>query len=196
MGSPVEKTFFTYEDYRNLSHDEKWEIIDGRIYDMSPAPRITHQRIVGGLFHRLKIAVDRKCPVFMAPTDVVFDMHNVVQPDVFVVCDQAKITELNIQGAPDLVVEVISPSTSLKDRREKRNLYERFCVAEYLIACPESSTIERYTLRRKKYGLPDIFNWDEVVRLHAFEMDIELWEIFDRERPGSGPTYEKGAENE
>ncbi|MEA3415917.1 MAG: Uma2 family endonuclease [Thermodesulfobacteriota bacterium] len=72
-----------------------------------------------------------ECFVGIAPTDVVFSEHDVVQPDVFVVCDQKKITEANIQSSPDLIMEVLSPATSLKDKREKKNLYEKYGVKEY-----------------------------------------------------------------
>ncbi len=129
-----------------MPDDERCEIIDGRNYAISQSPRITHQRIIGRFFYRLKSAIDQKCPVFIAPADMIFDIHNIVQPDVFVVCEQSKITDLNIQESPDLIGEVTSPSTSLKDRREKRNLFESFSVSEYSIAYPE------YLIIKKMHG--------------------------------------------
>ena len=150
---------------------------------MSPAPSVKHQSIVSKLDRGLGNKVEEKgCTLFIAPTDVIFDEYNVVQPDVFVVCDKAKITEDNIQGAPDLIVEVISPSTSLKDRREKKKLYEKFGVKEYLIIYPEDELVERFILQNDKYPAPDIFNWDETMKLEILEPDVNIWEIFGKER--------------
>ena len=112
---------------------------------------------------------------------MVLDDFNVVQPDILVVCDQSKITEANIQGPPDLVIEVISPSTTLKDRREKKALYERFGVLEYILVYPEDGIIERYYLEDRKFSGPDLLNWDETLNLHIFpELDISLMEIFEK----------------
>ena len=183
MAAPALKSNgYTYEDYQNWPDGERWEIIDGEAYDMSPAPLIRHQRITGNFFHVLKNSIDRQCPVFDAPTDVVFDEYNVVQPDVFAVCDRNIITEKNIQGIPVLIIEVTSPSTSLKDRREKKNLYEHFGVKEYIIVFPEDSTVERYVLKKGAYGPAEIFNWDEELPLISFDLHIRLWEIFEKEK--------------
>lgn len=127
MGSTAEKRKFTYADYKNWPDDERWEIIDGEEYNMTLAPTVKHQRISANLFSILTAFFKGKqCRPFYAPMDVVLDDFNVVQPDLLVVCDPNKITEANIQGAPDFVVEILSPSTKLKDKREKKALYERF----------------------------------------------------------------------
>ena len=94
-----------------------------------------------------------------------------------------KITEDNIQGSPDLIVEVISEGTEVKDRREKKNLYEKFGVKEYILVFPEREYLERYCLKKGKYGSPEIFNWDEILKLTVFEFKINLWEIFEKEKP-------------
>jgi Uma2 family endonuclease len=115
---------------------------------------------------------------------VVLDEDTVVQPDVFVVCDRDKITEENIQGTPDLVVEILSPATRIRDKREKKALYERFGVREYLIVSPDEELVERYRLVDRRYWSPDIFNWDETLTSFAFpELTLNLWEIFDKEAP-------------
>ena len=176
---------YTYGDYLTWPDDERWEIIDGIAYNMSPAPAVKHQRIVKLFAEKIDFELSAKesgCESFVAPTDVVFDEYNVVQPDVFVVCDKGKISEDNIQGAPDLIVEVISPSTSLKDRREKKKLYEKFGVKEYLIIYPEDELVERFILQNDKYPAPDIFNWDETMKLEILELDVNIWEIFGKER--------------
>jgi Uma2 family endonuclease len=187
MGSTAQKRHakLTYADYKTWPDNERWEIINGEAYAMTPAPSLNHQKILGNL--HLKVAgffLGKACSAFIAPTDVVLDETNVVQPDLLVVCDKNKMTGANIQGAPDLVVEVLSPSTSLKDKREKKALYERFGVREYLLVSPEDALVERYSLVDGKYTISDILNWDEKLRLSAFpELEINLWEIFDKELP-------------
>ena len=173
---------YTYMDYLTWADNERWEIIDGGAYNMTPAPKVIHQSIVSNFHIKLKTNPDNPCFTGIAPTDVVFDEHNVVQPDVFVVCDETKITEDNIKGAPDFVVEVTSPSTSLKDKREKKNLYEKFGVKEYMLVYPEDELVERFILRDDKYGAPDVFNWDETVKIETLSLDVHLWEVFAKER--------------
>lgn len=98
---------------------------------MSPAPRIRHQNIVSNFHINLKMHPENPCYTGIAPTDVVLDEYSVVQPDVFIVCDGEKITENNVQGAPDLIVEVVSPGMEVKDRRERKGLYEKSGVFEF-----------------------------------------------------------------
>ena len=90
---------YTYQDYLNFPDDKRCEIVDGEFYDMTPAPKIKHQIISGNFSFQIRGKVKKECRVFEAPTDVVFDEHNVVQPDIFIVCDNTKITEDNIKGA-------------------------------------------------------------------------------------------------
>ncbi|MEW6418826.1 MAG: Uma2 family endonuclease [Nitrospirota bacterium] len=173
---------YTFNDYITWPDDERWEIIDGVAYNMSPAPKVKHQNIVSSLHIKLKTYTSNICYTGIAPTDVVLDDFNVVQPDVFVVCDKNKITEDNIKGTPDLIIEVTSPSTELKDKREKKNLYEKSGVKEYIIVFPEGEYIERYWLKDDKYHVPEILNWDETLKLSLFEIEINLWEIFEKEK--------------
>jgi Uma2 family endonuclease len=71
----------------------------------------------------------------------------------------------------------------VKDRREKKNLYEKFGVKEYILVFPEREYVERYCLEKGKYGSPEIFNWDEILNLTVFDFEINLWEIFEKEKP-------------
>lgn len=187
MGSTAKRIDkkYTYADYLTWPEGERWEIIDGEAYDMTPAPTTTHQRIVQRIGARVELFFTGKpCVPFIAPTDVVLDETSIVQPDVLVVCDRAKITEANIQGAPDLVVEVLSPSTKLKDKREKKALYERFGVQEYLLFHPEDGMVDRYRLVDGRYLSEDVFNWDETLTLATFpDLTLDLWAIFGRELP-------------
>ena len=173
---------YTCQDYLHWPDDERWEIIDGVAYNMTPAPSVKHQRIVGNFHINLKTNPNNPCFTGISPIDVVFDEYNVVQPDIFLVCDKTKITQENIKGAPDLIIEVTSPSTSLKDRREKKKLYEKFGVKEYLIVYPDEELVERFLIENDKYGAPEVFNWDETMRIESLDLDVDLWEIFEKER--------------
>jgi len=124
----------------------------------------------------------------MAPLDIVLDDSNVVEPDMFVVCDLDKITEKNIQGAPDLVIEVLSPSNSIKDRRNKKWLYERHGVREFIIISPLDETAERFWLEDGRYGLSDLFAWDESFPSNLFpELLFDLRVIFEKENVVAEP---------
>ena len=185
MGSVADKMErkYTYEDYQAWPNEERWEIIDGEAYNMSPAPTVRHQRIVRKLISILdRFFAKGPYEPFGAPIDVVLDTYNIVQPDIVVVCDKEKITEANIQGTPDLVIEIVSPRTRLKDRREKKMLYERFGVREYLIFYPEDEMAESHRLVDGQYQSPVIFNRDETITLSAFpDLSIDLGDIFVRE---------------
>jgi len=174
---------YTYSDYLTWPDDERWEIIAGEAYNMSPAPSIKHQNVAGTLFSYLKQQLrGKQCRPFIAPTDVVLCDHDVVQPDIIVVCDEKKITEANIQGAPDLVIEVMSPATALKDKREKKFLYEKSGVREYILIDPVELYVERFFLKDKRYGESGIFGPQEVLSLKSLKgIDVPLWEVFEVE---------------
>lgn len=157
MGLPVRRTeqHFTYADSRQWPDDERWELIDGVAYSMA-APTTTHQNVAGELFFQLKDHLrGQSCQVFIAPCDVFFprvreqdedDVDTVVEPDVAVVCDPDKVRERGVWGAPDLVVEVLSPATSRKDLREKFDLYQRSGVKEYWVVEPKGRWLQQYVL--------------------------------------------------
>ena len=157
---------FSWNEYKDWPEDERWELIDGEAYNMSAAPNIRHQIITGNFYRAVaNHLAGKKCRSFIAPTDVVFDDVNIVQPDLLVVCDKSKITDANIQGAPDLVVEVLSPSNSTREKKLKRELYQRFGVKEYLLVDPVADLVERYLLKNGVYGRSDIFAWHEELSL-------------------------------
>jgi Uma2 family endonuclease len=160
MGNPAltPTEHFTYRHYRTWPDSERWEIIDGRAWAMSPAPKMRHQEIVGRLFFSLKSFLQKKpCRVFVAPFDVLFpksdepddEIDNVVQPDIVVFCDKSKLTERGARGAPDLAIEVLSPSTSKKDQHEKFELYESRGVREYWVVDPAAWSMCVYRLTPK-----------------------------------------------
>lgn len=185
MVIPSEKASqpFSWNEYKEWPEDQRWQIIDGHAYCMTAAPNIRHQKITGNFYRIIGNALTGKpCVPFIAPTDVVFDDYNIVQPDVLVVCDKSKITDANIQGPPDLVIEVISPSNSYMDKKMKLELYERCAVPEYLLVDPVGDLVERYHLVDGKYGRSEIFPWHEVLQLSSLPgIQINLWEIFERD---------------
>jgi len=182
---------FTYQDYLTWSDQERWEIIYGEAFDMTPAPSTRHQVLVGNLFLEIKkslLAGKSPCAVFIAPTDVVLDERTVVQPDLFIVCDKTKITLKSIQGPPDLAIEIVSKATAFKDTVIKKQLYEEFGVTEHLLFFPDLDLVERHILDKGRYLPPERFNWDATITLHAFPVQFKLWEIFEREYPPVHPS--------
>lgn len=181
MAISKEETRYTYRDYASWDDGERWELIDGIAYNMTPAPLLIHQMIVGNLSRLIGDALkDKRCTVFIAPTDVVLSEENVIQPDVFVVCDPDKVTKENIQGAPDFIAEVLSPSTSKKDRDIKRGLYERFGVKEYALLEPEFRYLEWYRLNDGRYGKSEAADRNEAYTIESLGgLRIELKDVFD-----------------
>ena len=157
MGLPLRKAeqHFTYKDYRSWPDDERWELIDGVAYLMS-APSTPHQAVQREIFGTLYAFLrGNPCRLFAAPLDVFFprlreqaedDVDTVVQPDIVVVCDPDKIRHNGIWTAPDVVVEILSPSTSRKDQNEKYRLYERSGVREYWVVDPMGKWLQQYRL--------------------------------------------------
>jgi Uma2 family endonuclease len=150
---------FTLDQWRTWPEGERWELIGGIAYAMSPAPRVPHQGLVGSLFFEIFAFLQKKkCRPFVAPVDVFLprgdpeSSDTVVQPDVFVVCDPDKIQDDGIHGAPDFVVEVLSDSSAYKDMTAKKQLYERSGVREYWIVNPESGSVFPYVLSEGRYG--------------------------------------------
>ena len=144
MVTPNPAIKFTYQDYLNTPDDKRYELLDGELV-MTPAPLTAHQRVdmrLGSLLHTFVDEEDLG-EVFPAPTDVVLSDTDVVQPDLlFVSKERARIiTDENIRGAPDLVVEILSPSTAERDRTFKRALYARHAVKEYWLVDPETRAI-------------------------------------------------------
>ncbi len=195
MGLPQRhhETSFTYADYLTWPEGERWEIIDGQAYAMSPAPTNVHQLIVGELFARIHHHFHGKsCRPFVAPFDVRLpdtgvnagvndhDIDTVVQPDISLVCDPNKLKDNHgCLGAPDWVIEVLSPSTAIHDQRTKRALFERHGVPEYWLVHPVDRSVTIYRLVNHVYGQPQIHGVDDVCSSLAFpELVIAVADIF------------------
>jgi len=156
MGEPAQTIPWTYEDYLLFPEDGKrYEIVEGDCF-MSPAPRTRHQDISGNLFSLLKVYFKgtKKGRVFAAPTDVILSDTNIVQPDLLVILAARTfmITEKNIQGAPDIVIEIISETSRKTDEITKKKLYERHGVLEYWIVDPDLALVKIYRLTDGRYG--------------------------------------------
>jgi Uma2 family endonuclease len=178
------KLILTYEDYLRMPDDGlRREILGGDLY-VTPAPTPKHQRAVGNLFRLLAQFVEAQHlgKVFVSPIDVVLSDLDVVQPDiVFVAKDRMNIiTEKAIQGFPDLLVEVSSPSTADVDTGRKMETYARFGVPEYWVADPKSQAVYIYALQEGAYKLHDRSDRVGTVRsrrLPGLEVRIDdLWE--------------------
>ncbi len=171
---------YTWADYRSWPEDERWELIDGVAYSMSAAPSIRHQDVVLGLSSRLEMQLrGRPCRPFIAPTAVKLSEHDVVEPDILVVCDPCKITPSHIEGPPELIVEVLSPGTSAKDLRPKKALYERAGVSEYLVVDPLEHYAIRFLLGADGYDKGTVFACDEVLTFATLaDVEVPLWEVF------------------
>ncbi len=144
MASSTPAVKLTYEDYCNTPDDERYELLDGDLV-MTPAPREVHQRVLMNFSYLLFQAVTqaKSGRVYAAPFDVVLSETDVVQPDLLFISNERAhvITEDNVQGAPDLVVEILSPSTADRDLTVKREIYARHGVKEYWIVDTDARTV-------------------------------------------------------
>ncbi|MDR0875599.1 MAG: Uma2 family endonuclease [Clostridiales Family XIII bacterium] len=150
MNLAAKQEYYTYRDYLTWPDDVRYQLVNGVPYMMSPGPNRIHQEILISIAATIHAYLDGKpCKVFAAPFDVRFaeseDTDNVFQPDVMVVCDEEKIDDRGIKGAPDFVAEILSPSTARLDRGEKYDVYEKEGVKEYWIIDPQAKLIETYT---------------------------------------------------
>ena len=174
---------YTLDDYYSLPDERRVELIDGVIYDMS-SPTNIHQLISFEIRDQLKSYIRKKggdCIPFVAPADVQLDCDDktMVQPDVFVVCDRSKIIKRCTYGAPDLIVEILSPSTRKKDINIKLKKYIGAGVAEYWIVDPDKKTVVVYDFAHDE--LPVIYGFDAKVPVGLFdgECEVDFAEIYE-----------------
>jgi Uma2 family endonuclease len=155
----------TYREYCGWPEDVRYELIDGQAYAMSPGPNRRHQELVIEILRQVADALEGSpCRPYVAPFDVRLPRGNeaddeidtVVQPDILVVCDRAKLDDRGCRGAPDWVIEVLSPGTASHDQILKRAVYERHGVREYWLVHPVDLVVTIYRLVDGAYGRPDI----------------------------------------
>jgi len=185
-----EDEYYVYADYVRweLGERERCELIDGVPYMMAPAPSAWHQEAVGNLFSIIRRFLKGKpCKVLISPIDVCLygegDMDDtVVQPDIVVICDESKLDEQRCNGAPDIAVEIISPSSDKFDRIRKFRKYEHAGVREYWIVDPRDYTAEINILENGKYKT-EKYGENDVIKstvLNGFE--IVVLDIFEEKR--------------
>ena len=189
MASPKPDKKYSYADYLQWPDEERWEIIDGVPYDMSPAPSTKHQAISMELGRQIANYLrDKECQVFAAPFDVRLplneekdeEIYNIVQPDLSVICDPSKLDEQGCKGAPDLVIEIISPFTAKKELNEKFNLYERSGIPEYWVVFPKFNVVVVYSLDdEERYQKSGEFTSDQLLSTKLFPgLEIKLEDVF------------------
>jgi len=187
---PQEKEY-SFADYLTWPEDERWEIIDGKAY-MHATPSPSHQEIAGGIFAQFyNYLLDKPCKVYPAPFCVRLtkgnekrnqDIKKVVEPDITVVCDKSRIDGKGYNGAPDLIVEVMSPSSVKMDRFIKFNNYEKAGVKEYWIVDPGTKLVDVFTLQKnKRYGRPETYTEEDKIEVSIFSgLIIDLSLVFGK----------------
>lgn len=189
MALPAEKARYTFADCLTWGENERIEIIDGETFIMATPSRI-HQKISGELFRQLANYLEgKKCEVYPAPFGVRLfeqdgdrpeDVDTVVEPDISVVCDRSKLDKHGCKGAPDLIVEILSPSSLRHDRLVKLNLYQRAGVREYWIADPENRSVMVFLPDSNgSFRLREDYGWEDVAKVNVLDgCFIELNKVF------------------
>ena len=171
---------YTYKDYLTFDENERIEIIEGEIINMSPAPSRMHQEIISEIHFKLKEYIksnNGSCKVYPAPFDVILknndedlvNSKNIVQPDISVICDKSKLTDKGCTGSPDMIVEVVSPGSPRNDYIIKLNLYEKFKVKEYWIINPIKKNILVYVLTENGYDAPTSYTFNDKVNVNIYD---------------------------
>nr|WP_315171710.1 Uma2 family endonuclease [uncultured Flavobacterium sp.] len=179
---------YTYSDYLLWQFSERVELIKGFICKMSPAPSRKHQTISQNLNWKIySFFENRPCSVFVAPFDVRLPIKSskkdttVVQPDLCIICDENKLDDKGCNGAPDLIVEILSPNNSKHDVDTKFNLYQESGVKEYWMVEPEERFVLVYTLQNEEYIGLKPFSEGQIIKSPLFsEMQITVDEVFKR----------------
>jgi Uma2 family endonuclease len=186
----LDKTY-TYADYLLWRFKERVELIKGKILKMSPAPARIHQKISQNINIILyNYFVNNPCELYYAPFDVRLpnkkkstkekDVFTVVQPDLCVICDMAKLDDKGCIGAPDLVVEILSPGNSQKEMNIKFNLYEEAGVQEYWLVYPAEKSINIFMLQDGKYIGLRPYSETEILKSKLFpDLEMDLTKVFD-----------------
>lgn len=172
---------FGWSDYQSWDDGLRWELVAGEPFAMSPSPGRKHQTILLRLAQHLAgFLENRPCELFVAPFDVRLSEHDVVQPDLLVVCDPAQLRETHVAGPPTLIVEIASPATVQHDRLRKLNLYARSGVKEYWLVTPYPSLVEVLLLDGATYRIAAVFGKSDALASPSFpELTIPLEVVFD-----------------
>lgn len=189
MASPAEKTGYTFADCLGWDEKERAEIIGGEVLMMAPPSRI-HQKISGEIFRQLANFLEgKRCEVYSAPFGVRLfekdgdrpeDVDTVVEPDITVVCDTSRLDQHGCKGAPELVMEILPPSSRRHDMLVKLNLYQRAGVREYWIVNPEDRTVQVMLLDSKGYlRIHEDYGQEDTAVVNVLEgCTIDLTKVF------------------
>lgn len=183
---------YSYADYLTWRLEESVELIKGKIMAMSPAPSRKHQTVITNLGGELYQYFHKKpCKLFYAPFDIKLydrrksllqdrEVFSVVQPDLCVICDKDKLTEQGCDGAPDWIIEVLSPGNSKKEVRLKYDLYQESGVTEYWLVIPYEQLVQQFVLDDSgKYQLRALYPGDETATPYLFpDLQIDLNDVF------------------
>jgi Uma2 family endonuclease len=144
----------TVQDYQQLPEGAPYQLINGKLI-MSPSPNRTHQKLIGRIYAMILGHCDKTNigDVYIAPSDVYLDDENVVQPDIYFVSSNnlSILTDAGAEGAPDMIIELLSPSNAYYDLRAKLQLYEKYAVKEYFIVDPEDNMVIAYKFTEGRY---------------------------------------------
>jgi Uma2 family endonuclease len=175
---------YTFKDYLSWRFQERVELFKGFVAKMSPAPNRLHQDYSGNLNYAFKgFLKGKKCKVYAAPFDVYLptkDKKTVVQPDIVIICDTNKLQLKGCVGAPDIVIEILSPGNTKKEMKDKYALYEEAGVKEYWVVFPAEQVVQIYELRDGIFqSRKPLANGDSITTpiLEGFEMEVD--EIFN-----------------
>lgn len=179
---------YTYVDYLTWDEDERIEIVDGKPV-MQGTPSRKHQKVSEEIFFQLRQYLEGKqCEVYHAPfavrlfereEDTPDEIKTVVEPDIVVVCDKNKLDEKGCKGAPDMVVEILSPATAKRDKFVKLHLYRRAGVKEYWIVDPIEQSVQVFELEGTNYNPTAFYNKDDIAKVNALDgCFIELSRVF------------------
>lgn len=173
---------FTYQDYLHLPEDRRYELIEGELF-MVPAPESYHQDVSRNLEFILWEFVKENDlgKVYYAPTDVVLSREDVVQPDILFI-EKGRlgiVKEKNVQGAPDLIIEILSPSLRYRDRVHKKKLYRKYGVREYWIVDPQKKQIEQMHLEEGGYRTVGLYGLGDTLEPTMLKgLKVRLKEVF------------------
>lgn len=188
MALPMKKERYTFADILSWEGNDRYELIDGEAYMMATPSRI-HQEVSGEIFRQIANYLEgKKCKVYAAPFAVRLfekngedpeDVDTMVEPDLSVVCDSNKLDDHGCKGAPDLAIEILSPSTQRHDRLVKLNLYQRAGVREYWIVSPEERTVQVFLQQDGTLRPHEVYDRRGVAKVNVLEgCFVELSKVF------------------
>ena len=188
MPLPKEK-HYTYADLLSWGEEERWELIDG-VPCLLASPSLPHQMIIGEIYRQVSNYLSGKtCKAILSPFDVRLfatqdssdnDVDTVVIPDMTIICDRNKLDNRGCKGAPDMVLEVLSPSTQRRDRLIKLNLYQKAGVREYWMVEPETKTVQVFQLRDGLLQITEVYSAEDRAKVNVLDACfVDLKRVFE-----------------